>query len=731
MIDSAFDTIEEKMNVELDRKNKKFPKMKYKGQARPLIIRPKKNEKNKPKNEESDEKLNFPYPPIPEVSKQTGNNATSIMPSPKEDEPVVPKYSIVHRGYFDMTNFTGKSQATSMPKELVVEIELPMAKSASGLDLDIFTQQLVLNSEKPSYHLDIKLPYKVDEDRGKAQFDKTKKILTVTLPIVKPTEVTEPQTLVQECPPENSDANEHEDGTTSQPRKKNMTLPNGGEVQDKPCSDNVQTVNDVNDDDSNSEAFEEITMEDVDAIDLTNATFDTKNLESMPLNSRLPPYSFDQTQDTMMVVVKVPGVQVANVSLGITAQQVCLSIPQDPVCTDSADWNMVIRLDDRFFLNADECGFEVYDDRMELNLKKSCIGLWDRFFIGVSETSLEMELFLTNETATEMVEKLKALSIDKLPRARVEDEDERKAMSMEKQLERLLEEQEKQSKSNEIKYKKCESNPRFSVGSVSEGSDVDLTQIDLMDLANDVIDENSPIVSPLTATETFKRNNRPFGRSYSSDDFNPRLRSILKRSKSDGAANTTDTDDDGMCQRSRAITYSDGYMNHSESEGELSRRRNKSVSFQEEPTVFEFIKMTKWEWKKRELMRRHEERKAKKEKKEKNASSTEQTASSADEDKPKEEATPPAPEEKPVVQKQEKHGKKWKKAQKARNRNNSESRSEEEADKKGQTQKKGKRKKKNKKGANLNFPTNSGSDSGCVEGKSNPSLNNPLIFELD
>jgi hypothetical protein len=55
---------------------------------------------------------------------------------------------------------------------------------------------------------------------------------------------------------------------------------------------------------------------------------------------------------------------------------------------------MVLRLEDKHFLDKDECGFELFDDRMELNLRKKTREFYERFFIGVSETSLKVGFVL-------------------------------------------------------------------------------------------------------------------------------------------------------------------------------------------------------------------------------------------------------------------------------------------------------------------------------------------------
>lgn len=253
-----------------------------------------------------------------------------------------------------------------------------------------------------------------------------------------------------------------------------------------------------------------------------------------------------------------------------------------------------------------------------------------------------------------------------------------------------------------------------------------------MDLVDDVIDENSPLTSPTSSLTSETQNQKLLERSVSHDPYlhHPRLRSILKRSKSDGGASSEcDTDDDLVYQRTRATTFSSSTAAHSEPEQEFGRRRHKSVSFLEEPIVFEIQHASKrqwkravWERKQRDMLRKRKSKQLEKEKEKENDTKSEMT-SSTDDDKTKN-----ATNDSETTGKQ---GRKTKKAEKKRNRNNSESRSEEECDN-GQAKKKGKRKKKNKKGANMNLPSmNSGSDSMGSERSLKPSLNNPLIFELD
>ena len=197
--DAALDFIEQHGKFKVDRSNLKFPKLKAKGSIPATIIRSKTNGVSK-QNDLPKEKdpLAFQYPLTPTDTKTQNSKAgssageESLKTSDNEVSKInktgrkAPEYKVIYRGELDMQNFTGGRDGTSRnrPKDLVVEVALPYVKSAGDLDLDIFEKQLVLDSKKPDYYLDISLPCKVDENLGKAQFDKGKEILSVILPII-------------------------------------------------------------------------------------------------------------------------------------------------------------------------------------------------------------------------------------------------------------------------------------------------------------------------------------------------------------------------------------------------------------------------------------------------------------------------------------------------------------------------------------------------------------------
>ena len=104
-----------------------------------------------------------------------------------------PKYKLVHSYPMDLGDTWGGYQTPQMehermlknkiPTHLTVTIDLKWADSMKLAKLDINETTLVF--EYPDlYYLDLNLKYKCDPDAGNAKFDKTKKTLTITLPVV-------------------------------------------------------------------------------------------------------------------------------------------------------------------------------------------------------------------------------------------------------------------------------------------------------------------------------------------------------------------------------------------------------------------------------------------------------------------------------------------------------------------------------------------------------------------
>uniref|UniRef100_A0A7S2S5N0 Protein kintoun n=1 Tax=Mucochytrium quahogii TaxID=96639 RepID=A0A7S2S5N0_9STRA len=136
---------------------------------------------------------------------------------PKKQQPVQvlkpanePKYTITHRGQIDLADFVNSDNRTircKRPKELVIKIQVPKVKSAKYLDVETseLALKLACNDKKiADYVLNLDLPYPVLEEKGSAKFDKTKRVLEITLPVQPPpqseklVDIAQPATLEQE-----------------------------------------------------------------------------------------------------------------------------------------------------------------------------------------------------------------------------------------------------------------------------------------------------------------------------------------------------------------------------------------------------------------------------------------------------------------------------------------------------------------------------------------------------
>uniref|UniRef100_A0AAY4BU44 Protein kintoun n=1 Tax=Denticeps clupeoides TaxID=299321 RepID=A0AAY4BU44_9TELE len=90
----------------------------------------------------------------------------------------VPQASVIRKSILGQT-----------PKESLIDLQDYRCSRDSDAHLDVTEKRLLLISHKPAYKLDLTLTYPVDESKGEAKFNKAKKQLTITLPILPPKEV--------------------------------------------------------------------------------------------------------------------------------------------------------------------------------------------------------------------------------------------------------------------------------------------------------------------------------------------------------------------------------------------------------------------------------------------------------------------------------------------------------------------------------------------------------------
>uniref|UniRef100_A0A3Q1F6U4 Protein kintoun n=1 Tax=Acanthochromis polyacanthus TaxID=80966 RepID=A0A3Q1F6U4_9TELE len=199
---TAIQGIQDAFKVALDKNNVREMRTKYKGTPQPCVIRkPIPGYKAKEQTEQPDP-LAFPYPDekrpatLPQTKtaesppmKNSNAEPKSFQIQPqKTKEPTKPKYTVKYRSVIDLQDFrcSRDSAQSPRPKEIVVNIDMPLLKSVTDTSLEVKEKSLLLESKTPAYRLELPLAYPVDEDKGEAKFNKQRGQLTITLPVLPP-----------------------------------------------------------------------------------------------------------------------------------------------------------------------------------------------------------------------------------------------------------------------------------------------------------------------------------------------------------------------------------------------------------------------------------------------------------------------------------------------------------------------------------------------------------------
>lgn len=195
--DTALSMVERTDSVVLDRVNVKYPKnVSYKGVPRSLALRAPIAGFTGPSSADADADApdrvaDMPgWPPVVD-RRPVEHHDLGALPQKCRAEPAfaVPAYVIKYRSAVDMGehgyDMHCKMNAT-VPNELVVEIKLPLLDTSADLAMDVWPRRLKLVCHKPSrYALDVGLPYTVREEHGRARFDRSARLLTVVLPVLR------------------------------------------------------------------------------------------------------------------------------------------------------------------------------------------------------------------------------------------------------------------------------------------------------------------------------------------------------------------------------------------------------------------------------------------------------------------------------------------------------------------------------------------------------------------
>ena len=139
MHSTAFDALETSFNVKVDQSSVKFPNLKFKGVFRPTVIR-------KPLKNNQAETPAAPPAETPSATQAETPSATPAdtpafaKPAEVDLDPITPQHSIRYRSAADLQDHLIQPTNIALsnrPKELVVEVDLPLLGSAAGIDLDV------------------------------------------------------------------------------------------------------------------------------------------------------------------------------------------------------------------------------------------------------------------------------------------------------------------------------------------------------------------------------------------------------------------------------------------------------------------------------------------------------------------------------------------------------------------------------------------------------------------
>ncbi|XP_075700129.1 protein kintoun [Rhinoderma darwinii] len=373
MVDlTALDTVSQQFNVLLDTRNVRTLSEKYKGVPQATVIR-KPLAGDTPKLQDHNDPLRFPYPyDVPEYQNKSRKN--SRHPPNKSHaecktlcpEPTVPRYTIRHRSYVDLQDYRDArdSAPSPVPKELVITVDLPLLSSASDLDLHIEGKNLRLESQKPAYKLQLKLPYLVEDERGAAQFNKIKKQLVITVPVVQQNILKLMQDHTSESEP------------TNQPTSQEQEIsPQPNVTTEPPTTEKTQ--------------------------DTTADSDQQSSLSQDP--PECPIFTCCQDATSLTLVIHVKDIDEHSISSEVSSYQCeirfCVTFTNIP-------YVLFVEFLPQYNLNTNDIAVNVSEDNMVIELTKSseCFGLWKNLYFGVNSNSMQERRFINEDNVAEFLE---------------------------------------------------------------------------------------------------------------------------------------------------------------------------------------------------------------------------------------------------------------------------------------------------------------------------------------
>uniref|UniRef100_A0A8C5QI11 Protein kintoun n=1 Tax=Leptobrachium leishanense TaxID=445787 RepID=A0A8C5QI11_9ANUR len=370
MVDSlAMGGVAKHFNLELDAVNVRTLDVSYVGPIQSAVLR-KPIPGFVPDPEKVSSPLSFPYP----YNAPTGTGADRPQPKlakskPKSSyvPPTTPRYTIRHRSYIDFQDYTlSRYSAPSLvPDELVITVDLPLLESASDANLDILSKELHLESKDPTYKLHLTLPYAVNENGSKAQFNKAKRQLVISVPVIRRS--TQKQVgCYQGIPVCSSPLPE----TTTSPRNCQQSYTKGQDVLLSP-------------------------------------------------DVLRPQFTCTQDNTSLAVVLQTPDIDGKSVQATVEINRFCIAYRVKRSC---ACYFLLIQFLPKYSLNRNELSVNVSQNNAVVELTKSSetFGLWKNFYFGDNRQPLQERKFVCDDNVAEFLES--SSQVPQVPWSTLEDD---------------------------------------------------------------------------------------------------------------------------------------------------------------------------------------------------------------------------------------------------------------------------------------------------------------------
>ncbi|KAM5129670.1 protein kintoun [Mantella aurantiaca] len=385
MVDlTALETVAQSFHVALDTGNARtLGEEKYRGVPQTCVLR-KPRPGAKPKDPA--EPLTFPYPyNVPggqgHPRARAPPRAQPLPRDPKANqEPTVPRYTIRHRSYVDVQDYRDArdSAPSPVPRELVVTVDLPLLSSAANVALHIEGKAMSLESQRPAYRLQLKLPYLV-EDRGTAQFNKVKRQLVVTLPVVQ-------QNVLKLMQDQLANVPEHEPKLSASPAAQeagdaqvagDAQEPAGAGSDDPPSGEEPDQVKEPSADRAAIGALAEVSPE-------------------------CPIFTCSQDATSMTLVIHVKDIDEHSITSEVGSYQCetrfCVKHSNSP-------YVLFVQFLPQYNITND-VAVRVSEDNIVIELTKSseCFGLWKNLYFGVNSNALQERRFINEDNVAEFLD---------------------------------------------------------------------------------------------------------------------------------------------------------------------------------------------------------------------------------------------------------------------------------------------------------------------------------------